>query len=430
MSKRQIAITGMGLVTPLGGSVEENRLNLEARNCGVGHYPLEKQPEAFQYVGKVTHLPVPPDLEANLSSQTKFLNRGSVLGFAAARQAIAQSGRSIASVPPDRRALYIGAGDFSNVGYEFLFPAVRKATGGKYREVDARELNLASLRDVQPFFLLESIHNNLFSFLSACFDTKGANATLAGASPCGAQALELACRCLQQERADVALVVGCGSWVSAVPRYEMMDLGLLSRCREGIHSFRPFDRRRDGLITGEGGAALVLEAEHHARVRGANIVASVEGTGNCLELSGDAKWGVPARVSLDSMQTALAEAACEVGDLAFICPHGSATVKGDRSELRSIVSLLDPIGSDVPVCGLKGYTSHLGAASDVAEIILGITAIKTGLVPATLNFREAEEEFAELKISNSHQKHDRLFFLSVSYGLGGQCTATLIKGRR
>ncbi len=105
-------------------------------------------------------------------------------------------------------------------------------------------------------------------------------------------------------------------------------------------------------------------------------------------------------------------------------------MKGDRSELRSIVSLLDPIGSDVPVCGLKGYTSHLGAASDVAEIILGITAIKAGLVPATLNFREAEEEFAELKISNSHQKHDRLFFLSVSYGLGGQCISTLIKGRR
>lgn len=419
----------MGLVTPLGGSVEENRLNLEARKCGVGHYPLEKHPEAFQYLGKVTHLPVLPDLEANLSSQMKFLNRGSLLGFAAAQQAIAQSGRSIESVPPDRRALYVGTGDFTNVGYEFLFPAVGKASGGKYQDVDARELNRASLTDVHPFFLLESIHNNLFSFLSACYNTKGANATLAGASPCGAQALELACRSIQQERADIALVVGCGSWVSPVPRYEMMDLGLLSRCKAGMHSMKPFDRRRDGLINGEGGATLVLEAENHARERGANILASVEGTGNCLELSAVGEWGVPTKVGLESMQTALSDASFDVGDLAFICPHGSATVKGDRSELRSIASLLERTGADVPVCGLKGYTSHLGAASDVAEIILGITAIRNGLVPATLNFRETEEEFAELKISSSHQKHDRLFFLSVSYGLGGQCISTLIKGR-
>lgn len=418
----------MGLITPLGASVEANWQNIRAQKNGVGYYPQERHPDAFHYFGKVAHVPPQPDLAPDLAGQMKFLNRGSILGLAAAQQAISQSPACLASHPPERRALYLGAGDFTNVGYEFLFPAITHATRENYRELDYPELNRTSLSEVHPFFLLESIHNNLFSLLSACFGLKGANTTLAGASPCGAQTLDLACRCLQQESADVALVVGCGNWITAIPRYEMMDLMVLSRCRDGIHSMKPFDRRRDGFIAGEGGAALLLEAGNFARERGAPILGYVEGTGNCMEPATDRCWGVPTAVGRKSMELALTEASCEVRDLAFICPHGSATLRGDRSELRAIMSLPAASRSQIPVCGIKGYTAHLGAASDIAEIILGITAIGSGLVPATLNFGEAEEEFSELNISSSHQEHGKLHFLSVSYGLGGQSCSVLIKG--
>lgn len=428
MAARQVVITGMGLVTPLGESVAENWLNLQGKKTGIGCYPHEKHPESFHYAGRVIRMPAQPDIAASRSNQMKFLNRGSLLGFAAAQEAISQSPGGIAAIPPERRALYLGAGDFSNVGYEFLFPAIRQATDGRYRDIDYRDLNLVSLRDVHPWFLLESIHNNLFSFLSASFELKGANTTLAGASPCGAQALELACQGVRHERADAALVVGCGSWITTVPRYEMMDLGMLSRCRDGVRSLKPFDRRRDGFIAGEGGAALLLEAEDHARERGAAILGAVEGMGSGMEFTEYRKWGVPPAVSLNSMKLALADAACDVDDLAFICPHGSATVKGDRSELRAIMGLLETDRSAPPLCGMKGYTAHMGAASDIAEIILGIEAVKSRLVPATLHFNATEEEFAELNISSSHQPHNKVHFLSVSCGLGGQCTAAVIRG--
>jgi 3-oxoacyl-[acyl-carrier-protein] synthase II len=419
----------MGLVTPLGGTVEENWLNLREKKSGIGCYPQERHPKEFQYIGKVNHLPPHQENDITLSSQMKFLNRGSILGHAAAKEAIAQSANGIGSYPPERRALYIGTGDFTNAGYEFLSPAIRQATSRNHQGLDHRKLNLASLSDVHPFFLLESIHNNLFSFLSACFELKGANTTLAAASPCGTQALELASRCLQQEGADVALVVGCGNWITAIPRYEMMDLGMLSRCKDGIHSLKPFDRRRDGFIPGEGGAALLLETEKDARKRGANIFGRVEGTGNCADLSVEHHRIVPPAISLKSMQIALAESACDVGELAFICPHGSATLKGDRSELRSVMGLLHERPWEVPVCGMKGYTAHLGAASDIAEVILGIEAIRNGIVPATLNFSETEQEFSELNISKSHQSHEKLHFLSVSCGLCGQSASVLIRGR-
>ena len=109
----------------------------------------------------------------------KFLNRGSLLGFASAREAVSQCGMQISMIPPERRALYIGSGDFTKVGYDFMFQATKDGSGGKWEEMDYEKLNRSTLDTVNPFFLLESIYNNLFSFLSAYFEFMGPNTSLA-----------------------------------------------------------------------------------------------------------------------------------------------------------------------------------------------------------------------------------------------------------
>ncbi len=123
------------------------------------------------------------------------------------------------------------------------------------------------------------------------------------------------------------------------------------------------------------------------------------------------------------------DASCGVEDLAFICAHGSATQKGDRSELRSIQEVMETEDTKMPVCGMKPYTGHMGAASDLAEIILGITAIKQRFVPATLNFNETEKEFSLLNISDHHQPCEKDSFLSLSYGIGGQSSSIIVSTR-
>ena len=123
---------------------------------------------------------------------------------------------------------------------------------------------------------------------------------------------------------------------------------------------------------------------------------------------------------------ALREADCQVKDLAFIGAHGSATKKGDRSELMSILDAMQSAEANIPVCGMKPYTGHMGAASDLAEIILGIKAVKEGLVPATLNFTETEKAFSGLNLSGLHQRCMGEVFLSLSYGMGGQSSAIVI----
>jgi 3-oxoacyl-[acyl-carrier-protein] synthase II len=281
---------------------------------------------------------------------------------------------------------------------------------------------------VNPFFLLESISNNLFSFLSAAIQFMGPNTSLGSLSPCGAHAVELACRRIRTGQADAALAVGCGSWVTEIPMYEMEGLGILSKCRYGAASFKPLDRARDGFIPGEGGAALLIEDAETAEGRGAKILAEIKGTGNCTEFPQGKGLSVPEHVSKSSIQAALEEGCMDLGDLGFICPHASGTRKGDRSELNSISEILGSRKSRVPVCALKPYTGHMGAASDICEIIIGIKAINDGRVPGTPNFSKPEAAFEDLAISASIMEAGGNCFLSISYGIIGQSSCILVEG--
>ncbi|MEW6713776.1 MAG: beta-ketoacyl synthase N-terminal-like domain-containing protein [Nitrospirota bacterium] len=426
MRERKVVITGAGLVTPLGNSVSESWEKMKAMKTGIGHYPKDDAPAFLQYLGKVNGFEVSEDIPHKLLSQMKFLNRGSLLGFGAAVEAQKSSGLDLSVIPPERRSLYIASGDFTKVGYDFMYPATKDGTSGKWEEMDFEKLNKSTIDKVNPFFLLESIYNNLFSFLSAFFEFMGPSTSLASLSPCGGQALEMACRSIRQGKADIAMAVGCGNWITEIPLYEVEGLGLLSKCKKGMNSFRPFDRERDGFIAGEGGAALFLESLESAEARGADILGRIRGVGDCIEFSQGQGLSIARDVTKRSMKMALEEAESSIDEIAFVIPHGSGTQKGDGSELGSVKALLNGNEATVPVCGLKPYTGHMGAASDIAEIIFGIKAVKEKVVPATLNFNKTDNEFSGLKISGSQQECRNSQFLSVSYGIGGQSSSVVV----
>lgn len=427
MNKQEVVITGMGLITPLGKNLAENWENLRGMKTGIAHYPKNGLPKFLQYMGKVAECGLPDDIPHKFMGQAKFLNRGAILGFLSVHETITHPDIMISDTLPGRRALYVASGDFTKVGYDFMYPALKEATGNKWTDMDFQKLNQSALDKVNPFFLLEALNNNLFSFLSAYFEFMGPNTSLASLSPCGGHALELACRSIRNNKADIALAVGYGNWITEVPLYEIGNLGILSEGARGIRSFRPFDSHRDGFMPGEGGAALFLESADRARQRGAHIIGKIRGLANCTEFSQGKGFSVPEKVSRRSIELAIKDAGCSISDIAFISPHGSGTKKGDRSELRSVMEVLQPENQGIPLCGLKPYTGHMGAASDIAEIIFGIKGIKDRIVPATLNFEGAEKEFSGLRISNSHQPCSKNHFLSVSYGIGGQSSAVVVE---
>jgi 3-oxoacyl-[acyl-carrier-protein] synthase II len=425
MSNREVVITGMGLVSPLGKNVDENWSNVKSAKTGIIRAADSDRPEPLQYMGKVDEYDVPDDIPPKQIGQMKFLNRGATLGFSATHEAIAGHLDIISETDPGRRSLYVASGDFTSAGFDFMYPAIKDASNDTWSEIDSEKLNKSALNKVNPFFLLESLHNNLFSFLSAYVEFMGPNTSLASLSPCGGNALELAYRSIRQNNADIALAVGYGNWITEIPMYELEGLGILSACKSGIHSFKPFDKNRDGFIPGEGGAAIFLESYENAKKRGAKILGKVNGMANMLEFSSSNSISVPDIVTKHCIMSVLKDAGCTVDNLAFLIPHGSGTKKGDRSELNSIKDVLNA-RKDLPLCGLKPYTGHMGAASDLAEIIVGIKAVRDNTVPATLNFNSAEKAFSELSISNSAQACSKNNFLSVSYGVGGQSSSVII----
>jgi 3-oxoacyl-[acyl-carrier-protein] synthase II len=419
----------MGLVTPLGNGVDATWQGVLEGRTGIECHEQAGRPENLQFFGRIAGLERPTDIPRSLASQVRFLNRGSKLGFEAARQAIGGADIDLSSIPRERRSLFLASGDLTMAGCEFMHPAFKDAARRSAKSPDYLALNRAVMSKVNPFFLLESICNNLFSFVSAAFEFMGPNTCLASLSPCGAHTVELAARKVCAGQADVALALGCGCWISEIPMFEMQGLGILSRCNHGAASFRPLDRARDGFIPGEGAAAILIEDGERAQARGARILAEIKGLGNCLEFPGGKGLSVPEQISKSSMLAALEEGAVDVQDLAFICPHGSGTRKGDRSELNSIAEIMGARDSAPSVCALKAYTGHMGAASDVSEIILGIVAINDGVIPGTLNFSEAERAFAGMKISSKTREAKKTHFLSVSYGIIGQCSSVLVEGR-
>lgn len=416
-----VVITGLGLVSPLGVGATANWTAVAAGRSGIR---AVEEPSGTAWLGRIDGVTLPADLPPKLIGQAKFLNRSGVFGVVAASEAVAQSG-GLEDVPSHRRSLYVGTGDMNPVGYEFLYPATRSATGGTFRDADPARLNQAAIEQVNPFFLLDSLANNPFSFLSARFGCMGSGTCLASQSPAGNHALELAFRSIRSGRTDAALAVGVGSWITPVVRYEMAGLGLLSRGRQGAQSFRPFDRRRDGFLPGEGAAALVLETAERAARRGAAVLAVLEGVGNAAETAP----GLPVcdGVTRRAMAAALADAGCTPADLGFICPHGSGTVKGDRAELRAMRDLLDGTAAGVvSIAGLKPHTGHMGAASDLAEAVLGIFALHAGCAPGTPHFESAEPEFRALRIAAAPQSLGAARFLTASYGIGGQAAAAVL----
>ncbi len=424
---RNVVITGMGLVTPLGKNLEECWRNLKAGRTGIRETGNKSLPPSFRYRGMVEEFDLPTEMPRKIQSQMKFLNRGSYLGFSAALQAIESSGIDLEKIEPGRRALYIGSGDFTMVGYEFMHPAIKEAVDERWENLDQAKLNRETLNKVNPFFLLESLSNNLFSFLSAYFQFMGPNTSLASLSPCGATALELCVRSIMQGEADIALAAGSGNWITEIPMYELEGLGVLSRCRKGLASYRPLDRERDGFIPGEGGAAILLESEERAMKRGAPVFGRISGMGNAIEFQENGGFTVPPHITRRSMEEALGEAGIGPEEIGFICLHGSGTQKGDRAELESVRTFLGEQSSEVPLVAMKGYTGHLGAASDLGEIILSVKALEEGMAPGTLNFERPEREFEGMKISSGPMEISNKRMLSVSYGIGGESSAFVLE---
>lgn len=419
MEKDPIVVTGVGMITPLGRGVKPNWRRLLAGRCGLARPPEHALGEGLWLCGRVGEVPLPEKLPQALRKECKFLNRGAYLGLAAAWEAMVQAGLNPGERGGRKTGLCTASGDHGHADFAFLQACLERMGTGEAGSPVPRRRNQELLGGTPPFFLLQSMHNNLSSLLAAFLGITGWNAALADLSPSGALALDLACRALRRGPEQAAVVVGYASWVSPLLLHELRRLGLLSACRAGSRSCRPLERDRDGLIPGEGAAALVLEPLSRARQRQGPVLGTILA-------SGHAATQAPAGSAAAAIQAALDEAGSDPRELGFVIAHGDATPEGDAAELEALRAFSATLRRRLPICALKGYTGHLGAASDLGEIVFGLLAARKGMIPGTLHFERGEPGFDHLAVSSSPQRVRRRCFLALSRGFTGQAAATLV----
>jgi 3-oxoacyl-[acyl-carrier-protein] synthase II len=410
MERRRVAVTGVGLVSPLAIGTEETWSSLLRGESGIGAI-TQFDTEGFpaKIAGEV------PDFAAEDYLDTKLIRRSDrfiQLGLVAAQFAVDDAQLPFESIGRDRIGAIVGSG----IG------------GLKTIESTHKTLLDRGVGRISPFFIPSLASNMTAGQITIRYGITGPNSAPATACSTGLHAIGDAFRLIQHGYADAMLAGGSEAVISplAVGGFCAMK-ALSTRNDEPQKASRPWDRDRDGFVMGEGSGILVLEEMTAARNRGAEIYAEVVGygmSGDAYHISAPHPDGAGAR---RVMELAIADAGLEPTDVDYINAHGTSTPLGDESEVTAIKSLFGDHAYKLAVSSTKSATGHLlGAAGGLETGILAL-ATRDQVLPATLNL-DNPSEGCDLDFVPLEARPAKLdVALTNSFGFGGTNAALAMR---
>lgn len=372
-------VTGVGVVSPIGIGTDEFWDSLMAGRSGVGPYTLlTGTPMPVRFGGSIDNFE--PKQYVKPRKSLKVMCREIQLGFAAAGFAIEDAAVSAGSVDPERFGVVFGSdmlyGEVKEL--EDLYRSCLTSDGFDFsRWGDA-------MSNLNPLWLLKYLPNMVACHIGIAHDARAHNNTITLGDASSLLSLIEAVRVIERGHADLMICGGTGSRLSLTAMMYRGDSDL-SHFEVAPRACRPFDVNRDGIVNGEGSAAIVLERRSHAEARGAKILAEIAGCGLGHESRqvGQPETGVAMEHALRQAMEAAATVPAEID---HVNARGISTVDGDIAEARAIHAVLD----NVPVTALKSYFGHLGAGTGAVEAVASLAAFARGTVPPTLNFESAD----------------------------------------
>ena len=365
---QRVAITGVGLVTPLGLTAEENVRRACAGESGIA------PAQAFEVEGhKASALATVPDFELESAlrfpKNFKFMGRSVRFAMRAAREALDQSGIDLAKLDATRVGIQVGSGQ-TGVEYDDFFPSLIMAWDGG-RELDYKYLGGLPSHLIDRYICLRTLANGGVALLSTEFGIRGPNGDFTQKDTASAMALNAAWLDLLEGRCDVALAGGYDSLATPGNFLAYEQAGLLSHA-DAAEAGRPFDAS-DGLVLGEGAGFLVLETWEHAGQRGAAVLGEFLGAGAAM-------GGMPQWRPAWTPET-IGQAVCQATGGArpdFVVAAGLSTAEEDRAEAAALRAIAD----GVPTTALKNRTGYMGAPTAAVELGLGLLCARRGMLPA------------------------------------------------
>ncbi len=416
---RRVVVTGIGMVSPLGGDAEETWSNILAGRSGIGPITrFDASEMACRIAGEVkkgdgSGGTFNPDEWMEPKEQRRN-DEFIVFAVAAAGQAMKDAGLELKTEEEKERAgVLVGSG----IG------------GLASIEKTSLLLHDKGPRRVSPFFIPGSLINLAGGIISIRHGLKGPNSAVVTACATGAHAIGDAAEIIARGDADVMVAGGCEQAICPLGIAGFLACRALSTHYndEPEKASRPWDEGRDGFVMGEGAGVVVLEEYERAKARGAKIYAELIGYG----MSGDAYHVTAPAEDGDGayrcMRMAVEKAGIQPGEIDYINAHGTSTPLGDEIELKAVERLLGNRAGDVAMSSTKSAIGHLLGAAGAVEAIFSVLAIRDQVAPPTLNLENPSVETQIDLCANEPRKREINVALSNSFGFGGTNAALVFR---
>jgi 3-oxoacyl-[acyl-carrier-protein] synthase II len=400
---REVVVTGIGLVTPIGVGREDFWTALLEGRSGAGRI------SAFD----ASSLPVRIACEARDFTPTDFMpardvartDRFAQMALAAAQLAWDDAGLGTARSDPDRTGVIVGTGIGGLATIEREHEAY--LTGGARR--------------VSPFMVPKLMPNAAPAQIAMRFRITGPNFAPASACATGAHALGEAYRQVASGTADAMLAGGAEAAITPLAVSAFARMGALSRRNDDPpRASRPFDAFRDGFVFGEGAGVLCLEERTHAEARGAPILARLAGYGATADAFHVTQPDPDGAGASAAMTAALAAAEAEPAEVDYVNAHGTSTPYNDRIETIAIKETFGVEAKRIPVSSTKSQVGHLLGAAGAVEAAATVMAITQGMIPPTINLTNPDPECDLDYVPEGPRRGGLNLAISNSFGFGGQ----------
>jgi 3-oxoacyl-[acyl-carrier-protein] synthase II len=404
MTRRRVAVTGLGLISPVGNTVAEAWANLVAGRSGIG--PITRfDASAFtcRIAGEVKGFPLEEYISAK---EARHMDTFIHYGLAAASQAVGDAGLATGDALNEEQAERVGCIVGSGIG------------GLPLIEETHAELTERGPRRVSPFFVPASIVNMISGHISIRFGFQGPNLAIATACTTGLHSIGVAARLIEQGDADVMVAGGAESTVSPLGVGGFAAARALStRNDDPQTASRPWDKDRDGFVLGEGSGVMVLEEIEHAKRRGARIYCELIGFG----MGADAYHMTAPNVDgpKRAMRAALRNAGVNADAVQYLNAHGTSTPLGDANETNAIKLAFGDHAKRLVVNSTKSMTGHLLGGAGGVESVFTALALHHQVSPPTINIFDQDPACDLDYCANEAREMKIDVALKNNFGFGG-----------
>jgi 3-oxoacyl-[acyl-carrier-protein] synthase II len=420
---RRVVVTGVGCITPLGTEVDQVWDNLSEGRSGVGPitafdartFPIRIAAEVRDW--SLAEVGEDPARWRKHPRQTHF-------AVGAAYKAVRSAGLEPSRLDPRRFGVYLGCGEtFPDL--DMLAATTASASPAEafsYPEFFRRALTL-----VDPECAAYCEPHIPAQCLAGLFGAEGPNVNCIAACASSTQAVGNAAELIRRGEVDVMIAGGSHSMIHPVAISGLHRLSVLTSANEKMtKAMCPFDAHRDGFVVGEGGAIVILEGLDHALARGADIWGEVTGYASSHEAFHLTDTRPDGRSLVHCVHASLAQAHLNPDQIDYVNAHGTSTRMNDRIETGALKEAFGPAAYRIPISSTKSMLGHSTTACGAIEFVVALMAVRTGVIPPTINYETADPQCDLDYVPNAARQRNCRHALSDNLGFGGQSAAVVV----